>query len=123
LSCEYATAGRCVRRAPLLPHWGFCLPVSQAGLIDGGINCATESDGQIVDAETWSVRVHPYKQRPSSCLTNANRKKKKRLSNDEVTCFGKGRKTLGRNALRNYFILFLSSLGSNISAIALIISD
>jgi hypothetical protein len=29
-----------------------CRPVSQAGLIDGGINCATESNGQIVDAET-----------------------------------------------------------------------
>jgi hypothetical protein len=41
-----------IRSALLTRQWIFCLPVIQVGLIDGGINCATEGDGQIVDTET-----------------------------------------------------------------------
>lgn len=57
----HATAGRCIRSALLTRQGVFCLPVIQVWLIDGGINCATESNGQIVDADTGRVRANRVK--------------------------------------------------------------
>jgi hypothetical protein len=49
--------------------------------------------------------------------------KKKRLSNDDVTCFGKGQKGLGEMHCGIISFYFLSSLGVNINGTAVIISD
>jgi hypothetical protein len=53
----HATAARCIRSALLTRQGVFCLPVIQVWLIDGGINCATESNEQIVDTDTRRERA------------------------------------------------------------------